>query len=96
MDSGATKTVYVNVNALKTASAGAHIFSLSATGLDSPISLTANVKAAIAAGGLSVKRVLEVGLVILVVLLVILGLIIGFNKMKGSEEDTEETGKTYY
>ena len=45
-----------------------------------------------------IKKALEVGLVVWVVVLVILGLIIGFNKLKGSDEEDEEKGddQTYY
>ena len=49
-----------------------------------------------------VKKALEVGLVVLVVLLVIIGLIVGFNKLKSDDDDLddeEESGKkgqTYY
>ena len=47
-----------------------------------------------------VKKVLEIGLVVLVVLLVILGLIIGFSRLKGSDEDFDDEddnkSETYY
>ena len=50
-----------------------------------------------ASGATSLKRVLEVGLVVLVILLVIIGLIIGFSKLRGDDEDAEEGDeKTYY
>jgi|TARA_B100002003_G_C14143867_1_gene549981 hypothetical protein len=43
------------------------------------------------------KKALEVGIVVFVVLLVILGLIIGFNKLKGSDdEEGKEDDEAYY
>ena len=46
----------------------------------------------------SVKRGLEIGLIVLVVLLVILGLIIAVNKIRGNDDDSEDEGseQTYY
>jgi len=45
----------------------------------------------------SVKRGLEIGLVVLVILLIILGLIIAVNKLRGNDEDEDdEVGQTYY
>ena len=44
----------------------------------------------------SLKKGLEIGFVVLVVLLVILALIIGFNKLKGEDEDEGEGSQTYY
>jgi len=60
--------------------------------LDS-VTLKANVVGG-AAGSVDLKRALEIGLIVLVVILVILGLIIGFNKLKGDEDDKE--GESYY
>ena len=42
-----------------------------------------------------VRRGLEVALIVLVVLLVVIGLIIGFNRLKG-DEDEEGKDETYY
>ncbi|NTV23135.1 MAG: hypothetical protein HGA85_02030, partial [Nanoarchaeota archaeon] len=65
------------------------------TGTGSGNDITGNVVGA--ADWTSVKKGLEIGLVVLVVLLVILGLIVGFNKMKGNEGEKEEIGgQTYY
>ena len=45
----------------------------------------------------TLKKALEVGLITFVVLLVILGLIIGFNKLRGEEvEEPEEGSEKYY
>lgn len=44
------------------------------------------------------KRVLEVGLVVMIVIIVLIGLIIGFNKLKDEEDDLDEDEdeKSYY
>ena len=46
----------------------------------------------------NLKRGLEIALIVLIVLLIIVGLVIGFRKMKGAEEEEEPTeiGETYY
>lgn len=50
-----------------------------------------------ASGWSSLKKGLEVGLIVLVVLLVILGLIIAVNKLRGNDDDEDdEAGQTYY
>jgi len=98
---GESKAAFVSVD-VKPSAAGLQVFSVTIKSGESvlkQVPLRANI-----AGGTvvrtnlgSIKKALEVGLVILVVLLVILGLIIGFNKLKGSE-DEEDMGeeKTYY
>jgi uncharacterized membrane protein len=88
LDAGKTQTVYVFVDAAKGAPVGAQALtaSISSNGqaLES-VTLTANV-----AGGKSAARsVLEWGLIVLVVILVILGLIIGFSRLKGGDSDEE-------
>jgi len=97
---GESKAAFVSVTAKPTAM-GLQVFSVTIKSGESvlkQVPLRANIAGgATATSNLGrVKKALEVGLVVLVVLLVILGLIIGFNKLKGSEE--EETGeeKTYY
>ncbi|MCK4521052.1 MAG: hypothetical protein KAU20_00635 [Nanoarchaeota archaeon] len=95
-----TKTVYVYVSAKKEATAGEYGFKVTISGLGTTtqeIPLTANVAEKAGVGGL--VRALEVGLIVLVVLLVILGLIIGFNKLKSNEEGEpgdETESQTYY
>ncbi|TKJ17303.1 hypothetical protein CEE44_02085 [Candidatus Woesearchaeota archaeon B3_Woes] len=97
LGAGETKTVYLYVTANKDAVAGQHSFSATVSGLGTTtqeILLTANI---ITSAGLgSVKKALEVGLVVLVVVLVVVGLIIGFRKLNSDEDDMEEEGKTYY
>ena len=96
-----SKAAYISV-APKEGAAGLQVFSVTIKSGETvlkQVPLRANILGTATAGlGVGkIKKALEVGLVILVVLLVILGLIIGFNKLKGSEEE-EETGedKTYY
>jgi hypothetical protein len=95
--SGETKTVYVYVTASKDARAGQYNFVATVSGLGAnsqEISLAAKVNKGSASLD-TVKRALEIGLIVLVVILVVLGLIIGFNKMRKKEE-SEETTQTYY
>jgi uncharacterized membrane protein len=97
---GESQAVYVYVGAREDASEGAHMFTLAVkagTNVVEEYQLTANVKES-GSGWDSVKKGLEIGLIVLVVLLIILGLVIAFNKMKGNEEETEEeaSGQTYY
>ena len=67
------------------------------------INLNANVAVASGSDLGNVKRGLEIGFAILAILLVILGLIIASNKLKGSDDDEEplaegeqSAGQTYY
>jgi hypothetical protein len=85
LDAGKTETVYVFVTAGSDAPVGAQVvtaaISTNGQSLEN-IQLTANV----AKGGKGAARsVLEWGLIVLVVLLVILGLVIGFSRLKGDE-----------
>lgn len=103
VNGGETQSVYVYLTAKENAQAGSYTFSVDVSSngkVVQQIPLNANVvegKAA-EAGWDSVKKGLEIGLVILIVLVVILGLIIAFTKMKGKDEDEEEeaAGQTYY
>ena len=44
----------------------------------------------------NVKKGLEIAFVVLVALLVLLGLIIGFGKLRSNDEDDEDAAQTYY
>ena len=99
------KAVYAYVTALDTAAPGEHMFSLTVkSGSETlkEIPLKANVVESVkedtTSKWSSVKTALEYGLIILIILLVILGLVIGFNKLKGDDEDDldEEDDKNYY
>ncbi|MFH1133511.1 MAG: hypothetical protein V1735_03395 [Nanoarchaeota archaeon] len=101
--SGETKTALVYVNAKDDAAVGTYTFGLSVqSGSETKV---ANMEAVVqegsqqqgSTGWTSVKKGLEIALVVLVVVLVILGLIIGFNKLRGDGEDEEqEKSQTYY
>ncbi len=97
LDGGKTQTVYVFVTADKKAPVGAQVVtatvSTGSQALES-ITLTANVEKS----GKSVLRsILEWGLILLVVVLVILGLIIGFSRLKGGdEEEPQQQPQAYY
>ena len=98
---GQSKTAYVYVTANDNALEGQNIFAVSVKegkNIVEQFTLTANVVPAESAdegSWDSVKRSLEIGLVVLVIILVILGLIIGLNKLrKGDDEDDE--AQTYY
>jgi len=106
---GETKSLYVYVSAKESAATGERMFSVevkdSNGDLIQQIPFTAVVvesEEAPTSGWSSVKKGLEVGLIVLVVLLVILGLIVAFNKMKGDDDDLEGeegdeiSGQTYY
>ena len=99
------KAVYAYVTALDTAVAGEHMFSVTVkSGSETlkEIPLKANVVESVNEESTSkwgsVKTALEYGLIILIILLVILGLVIGFNKLKGDDEDDfdDEDDKNYY
>ena len=94
-----TKALYVYVAAVEGATAGERSFSVTVSSegkVLKQIPLKANVIAdetKVSAGWDTIKRGLEIGLIVLVVLLVLLGLIVGFNKLRG---DKEEEDQTYY
>jgi len=100
---GKTGTAYVYVAANDNAATGIHSFALnlvSTEGTDT-VSLQANVLGGSSqetgTGIVKLKKALEIGLIVLVVLLVVLGLIIGFNKLtRGREPESEDAGQTYY
>jgi hypothetical protein len=104
---GEAKAMFVQLSAKEDAAAGEKMFTLTVTSGSETLKqfvLKANVQesqepAVDASRWASVKRVLEIGLVVLVVLLVILGLIIGFSRLRGNDEefdDEEGKSETYY
>ena len=98
LSAGETKVVYVYVSANEDATAGEESFTLAIKSGDETlkeVTLKANVEEAKGSAMDKVKKGLEVALVVLVVFLVIIGLIIGFNKLKGDEDD-EIKEETYY
>jgi hypothetical protein len=103
LNEGETQTVYLFVSADEDAS-GSYTFGVTVSAGSETLKevlLTANVEAATSAPAEesagswdSVKKGLEVGLIVLVILLVVLGLVLVVNKLR-SEDDDEES-KTYY
>ncbi len=96
LSAGETKVVYVYVSANEDASEGAQSFGLTIKSGDETvkeITLDANVEAG-SNGWDKAKKGLEAALVVLVVLLVVIGLIVGFNRLKGKDEELQE--ETYY
>jgi len=92
---GETKAAYIYLAVKEGVEEGEHMFSVSVSGLGETkeITFTANVTGSEEISGL--KRGLEIGLIVLVAIIVIVGLIIGFRKIKSSETEKEET-ETYY
>lgn len=109
---GEAKALYVQLAAKEDAQAGEHMFLLRVTsGAETlkEFTLKAVVEEAeeeeqaqsesIMSNWSSIKKVLEIGLVVLVVLLVILGLIIGFSRLRGKDDDMDDDdsrSETYY
>lgn len=101
--SGATSTVYVYI-AANSAAAGENMFSVTVSKSGEVLqqvpmkaTVVAPSKAASVTGWSGLKKALEIALVVLVVLLVIFGLIVGFNKLRNSGDGNgEDSEKTYY
>ena len=98
---GESSTVFIYLSATDAASAGEHMFSVSISSADAVLKqlpMKANVIGAqsMIFGWDKIKTALEIGFVILVVILVVLGLIIGFSKLREKEEPEEVSGQTYY
>jgi hypothetical protein len=95
---GETQSVYIYASAKPTAAAGNQVFAVAIKSGDKTlkeISFSAKIIEGSSAMG-KLKKVLEVGLIVLVAILFIIGLIIGFNKLKGNEEEENEEGQSYY
>ncbi len=94
---GGVATVYLYVAANEDVS-GSQAFKLSvASDSESKdLVLTANITAPEKSAD-SLRRALEIGLIVLVIILILLGLIIGLKKLKsGSDEEEDEEAQTYY
>lgn len=94
---GETKPIFVFVSANEDTSAGQQSFIVNVASGDSaqPVQFTTNV----VDNGSNVRAWAEYVLIGLVILLIILGLIIGFGRMRGRddrEDDDEVSGQTYY
>ena len=104
VEAGEMETVYLYVTANDDSQNGEKVFmvSVETSGDEKQIALTANVVGASdeeeesPVADLDMRKALEIGFIVLVVLLIVLLLIVGFNKLKGSEEPEEVSGQTYY
>jgi len=89
---GQSKTVYLYAEINKDAELGDKAFTLTVDdGTDTKsVPLSAKITQNASSSDAAVfKQVLEIGLIVLVVILIIVGLIIGFNKMKDKKQETE-------
>ncbi|MBU2634288.1 MAG: hypothetical protein KJ674_03515 [Nanoarchaeota archaeon] len=104
VNAGGTGQLYVYVSANEDASLGSHVFTakVKENGVTvKDINLEANVGEGVKASGWSnIITGLEIGFIVLLIILVILGLIIAITKMGRREESAEEPisadGQTYY
>jgi uncharacterized membrane protein len=98
--SGDSEELYVFVGANNDAPAGPQLITATVKAGSEKVeqaTLTANVVGSSADGWDTAKKGLEIALVVLVALLVILGLIIGFSKIKNEEEGpNSHEAETYY
>lgn len=104
VDAGQTQTLYVYAMP-KTGQFGDKLIGLTVKAGNEVLSSTA-LKVSIVgstasepvtnAGGETLRRMLEIGLIVLVVLIVLLVLIIGFNKLREEDEGPEESDKKGY
>jgi hypothetical protein len=101
LDAGATQMVPLYVSADADAAAGEHTFAVTLSGIsdtNQTIVMKADVQAPakpVQSGWDNVKKGFEIALLVLVVLLVLLGLIIGFGKLRSHDDDDDEA-QTYY
>ncbi len=98
---GETRTVYVYTALKKDAQTGLKDFVVTVkTGSESQnIPLSVNIlKGEKTTDNQGLKTALEIGLIVLLIILIIVGLVWGFNKIKasGNEEKNEEVNQTYY
>lgn len=102
---GESKSVYVYLSAKETSEAGEHMFTVDvkdASGnVVKQIEMSGNVvePAADAKDSGSLKKALEIGLIVLVVILIVVALIVFLTRKKDDEEEEAEdeiSGQTYY
>ncbi len=101
LDAGETQTVYVYLTAKQGADEGQKMFSVSVKSADEvlkEVPLRAQVVESDSAvlSWDRVKRALEIGFFVLVVVLVVLAIIVGFSLLRRKEEPDEISGQTYY
>ena len=100
VDAHDSATAYMYISADENAAAGEKFFQLTVSdgSEDKNIPLTAIVSEADSSSAWDgLKKALEIGLIVLVIILILVGLIVGFNKLRGNDEDEDdEDAKTYY
>ena len=91
---GETKFAYIYVTPTATAEEGEHVFNVKVTAGDQE--KTFSMKGTVAkAEQDTLKRGLEISLIILLIVLIIVGLIVGLSKMKGGSSESEEETSYY-
>jgi len=94
IDGQKSETIYVFVTAEEEAAPGDKPFTVTITSDSDSKAINLNANVVKSSNGSSwglFKNGLEVGLIVLLVLVVIIGLIVAFNKMKGNDEDGDQT-----
>ena len=98
VDAGDSKAVTVNAAVAANAAAGTQSFMVTVMAdgkVLKQIPLKVNVSGAATKDGASLKKVLEVGLIVLLILIVVIGLVLGFTRNReDSGENTDD--KSYY
>lgn len=97
-----TSTVYVYL-AAKDVEAGSRIFTVTVSAADKMLKqlpMTASVvedeDSSVIGGLVNVRRALEIGFIVLVIVLVVLAIIVGFSLIRRGKEPDEISGQTYY
>ena len=93
----------VALNGLETAAEGQHPFTVSVKSASGDfmesVPMVADVVVPaeeVEASSFGLKRGLEIGLIVLFAVILLLVLVVGFNKLRGSDDDFEEDDQTYY
>lgn len=95
VESGESKAVVVSVAIAKNAPAGVQTFLVTIMA-DGKVLKQVPMKVNVAGdSGYSLKKALEVGLIVLLILIVIIGLILGFSR-KRDEDNDKDNDKSYY
>lgn len=95
LDKDDSQLVYAYVTAKTGASAGDHLLNIKVEADGKALS-TKTIKATVTKKGFDLTTGLTYALIVLVGLLVIIGLIVGFNRLKGDDDFDEDMGQTYY
>ena len=95
-----TSTVYVYLAAKKVDS-GSRIFTITVSGADRVLKQLPMTASVVEDGSFNfglgnVRRALEIGFIVLVVVLVVLAIIVGFSLIRKGSEPDEISGQTYY